>query len=55
MLIALASLAAASAAAVCFSCLLSAGGDPWLEPALDPMPDRARLIRWPLPARSDLN
>lgn len=43
------------AAATSFSCALSAGGRPWDEPTLESMPNRARVVRWPLPAKLDLN
>ncbi len=45
----------AQACAVGFACLLSAGGDPWLEPTLEPLPDQAQLVRWPVPAKLNPN
>lgn len=54
-MIVLVALAAAQVLVIGSVCLLSAGGDPWQEPTVEPMPDVGRLVRWPLPARHDLN
>ncbi|MBI3304991.1 hypothetical protein HYZ80_01540 [Candidatus Parcubacteria bacterium] len=54
-MIALAVLVLAQACAVGFACLLFTGGEPWQEHALEPMPSRVRLVRWPLPAKPSLN
>lgn len=54
-MIALVALVAAQVLVIGFACLLFAGGEPWREPVLKPMSDRARIVRWPLPARLDPN